>query len=56
MEKILEISLYNGSSELVDLDNKLKDYLEDLKLWNKNNYYNGEKEVWMGEEFMYVKL
>lgn len=56
MEKILEICLYTGSSELVDLDDKLKDYLEDIKLWNKNSYYNGEKEVWLGEEFMYIKL
>lgn len=54
MKKFLEINLYDGDSKLVDLDDDLRELLDYIK--EEGNYKKGNKEVWLGEEFMYIKV
>ena len=52
--QVLEIDLYNGNNEIIDLDAELKDVLQYLE--DNGTVVNGDKKVYMGEEVMYVVL
>ena len=48
MKKILVISLYNGNNEIVMMRAEEMEELEKCR--------EGDKVVWLEEEFMYVEL
>lgn len=49
--KILVISLYDGSNEIEEVSSDDDEVFEGMTKASK-----GDKNVWLGEEFMYVEL
>ena len=49
--EILVISLYDGSNEIEEVDADDTEVFEGMTKATK-----GDKNVWLGEEFMYVQL
>tara|TARA_B110000858_G_C17473177_1_gene323704 strand:+ start:98 stop:283 length:186 start_codon:yes stop_codon:yes gene_type:complete len=54
MKKILVISLYNGANEIVEMDEELKQELEQIR--TDGGLAEHHKNVWISEEVMYVEL
>ncbi len=51
---LLKVNLYNGDSDFVKVDDELKEYLKFIE--ENNNYKKGVKDVWLGEEEMFISL
>ena len=54
MKWLLEINLFNGNNKMVKVDEELKEYLKYIE--ENGNYKEGSKNVWLGEEEMFVEL
>jgi hypothetical protein len=51
---LLKVNLYNGDSDFVKVDDELKEYLKFIE--ENNNYKKGVKDVWLGEEEMFISV
>lgn len=52
MKKLLVISLYDGNNEMYEID--LEEF-EEIKR-STTKCPDGERTIWLGEEFMYLEL
>ena len=52
MKKILVISLYNGDNKIDEIDEEEYSYITS----NYTKCPEGDRVIWLGEEFMYMEL